>query len=170
MNKIYSNFLSKNVGVSGTRNGMTVEQKKIFFSLLIATTSERDILRHGDCIGVDKEAHNIAKYLKRNVIIHPPAIDKYRAFCETDEGDEILEPKQYLDRNWDIIKSSEIIFIIPKEFQEQYEGSGTWASFRYAKKLNKKNYIIFPDGSYSYGEGDSEIREMSLNCLFNRSD
>lgn len=40
---------------------------------------------HGDCMGADKQFHELAKELGATVIVvHPPEDDKKRAFCKGD--------------------------------------------------------------------------------------
>lgn len=95
-------------------------------------------VHHGDCIGADCEFHKIAKRLKVKVIIHPPINPKSRAFCKSKF---ILNEKEYLDRNKDIVNSCNILFATPEDDIEKLR-SGTWSTIRYARKTNK-NIIIF---------------------------
>lgn len=136
----------KHVGVSGTKEGMTKKQRIMFRDLLYRTTNEGDFLHHGDCVGVDELSHEIAEELKLKIVIHPPENDKLRAFCDG-YNNMVKPPKSYLKRNWDIVTACEEIFIIPKEYNEILR-SGTWATYRYAKKLLKDITIIYPNGKY----------------------
>jgi hypothetical protein len=99
-----------------------------------------EILRHGDCIGVDEQAHYIAVELGYKIIIHPPENPIKRAFCK----DSItLAPLPYLDRNKQIVNNSDIIIAVPKE-NSQVLRSGTWSTVRFAQKQGKRIYIIYP--------------------------
>jgi acetylornithine deacetylase/succinyl-diaminopimelate desuccinylase-like protein len=101
---------------------------------------------HGDCVGADSEAHDIAAKSGYPIVIHPPSYNSKRAFCEKISTAQVLSPKWYIDRNHDIVDSSEIVLAAPGESTEQLR-SGTWATIRYAKKKGKPLIIVFPDGS-----------------------
>lgn len=60
--------------------------------------------------------------------------------------DEEREEKPPLIRNKDIVNESDILIAAPNSFKELL-GSGTWATVRYARKNNKKIYIIYLDGN-----------------------
>lgn len=126
-------------GLTGTRAGCSKEQIKGLAEVMKDLTE----LHHGDCLGVDQQAHHLAKQFDVLTVIHPPSNDKLRAFCE---GDFILPPKPYLDRNHDIVEAGEFLIAVPGERQEKVR-SGTWATIRHARKLGKMIMIIFPDGS-----------------------
>ena len=84
------------VGFTGTRNGMSDEQKvKLDYFIKHNDIEE---FHHGDCVGADTEAHNIVKGAKPKIkiIIHPPIMSKYRSFLI---GDEKRKPKEPLERN-----------------------------------------------------------------------
>ena len=136
------------IGFTGTQIGMSAEQKRAFSKIcsVIINDSKINELRHGDCIGADEDAHNIIRELsdKISIHIHPPKIKDKRAFCEN--FFKIHEEKDYLNRNRDIVNSSDILIATPKEDIEQLR-SGTWATIRYAKKQNISVVIIFPDGT-----------------------
>lgn len=134
------------IGFTGTRQGMSVEQKVTLLQYIHDSPSEEAISFHsGDCVGADKEAFDLFKYPGMAYTIgHPPEDETWRAFNIYDEE---REPKDYLDRNHDIVDESKFIIACPKEFQEQWRGSGTWATIRYARKKCRVGVIIFPDGT-----------------------
>lgn len=68
------------VGFTGTQLGMTGFQIEELTKLLMATTITQ--FHHGDCIGADEQAHEIAKALGIPVAIHPPINPSKRAFCK----------------------------------------------------------------------------------------
>jgi hypothetical protein len=132
------------VGFTGTRKGMTKKQRlslqstlEAFIKLDGATIEE---FHHGDCIGADAEADAIAYEYANNMIIHPPIDSKHRAFCNSNDTSgiyTILEPKDYLDRNKDIIDAVDVLIFAPETKEEQLR-SGTWYTVRYAKKKGKQ--------------------------------
>lgn len=115
------------VGFSGTRKGMSDKQKSAFQILLAG-----DVLHHGDCVGADADAHQIARRSSGiSIELHPPSDDKLRAFCDWDEWNI---PKPYLDRNRDIVNASTVLVACPGVMKEQHHG-GTWFTIRYALSI-----------------------------------
>jgi len=128
------------IGFTGTRQGMTAEQRYVLICVL--TFLKPKEFHHGDCIGADEQASNIARDMGCRIVIHPPLNNKFRAYCS---GDKVLPPKDYLERNRDIVDRTDILVATPKQFNEVLR-SGTWATIRYARKTGKPQIIIFPDG------------------------
>lgn len=128
------------IGFTGTREGMSKSQKKLFKeSILIINEKERiDEFHHGDCIGADSEAHDLIREHLPDVkiVVHPPKESTLRAF----RLGIIRTPKPYLDRNKDIVNEIDLLIASPKELDE-VKRSGTWSTIRYAKK-NFKPVII----------------------------
>lgn len=96
---------------------------------------------HGDCIGSDAQAHEIAQAFGCKIVIHPPINPSKRAFCKGEIT--ILEPRQYLDRNHDIVDACETLIATPKTSEEELR-SGTWATIRYARKTGKNVIVLHP--------------------------
>jgi hypothetical protein len=134
------------IGFTGTQIGLTSIQIETLRDLLTKLICKEEYTivfgLHGDCYGGDETFHKIAYNLGCRIVIHPPLNDSKRAFCE---GDKILEPKEYLERNRDIVDACDILIACPKERTEQLR-SGTWATVRYGLKKKKPTYIICPDG------------------------
>ena len=128
-----------NIGFTGTRRGMTAEQKTVLRSLLQAAGGE---FHHGDCIGADAEAHDIAQANGLEPVIHPPTDPKQRA---RKEAKRILAPLPYLRRNKEIVRETELLIATPGEFEEQHR-SGTWSTVRHARRLGRRVLVILPDG------------------------
>jgi hypothetical protein len=137
-------------GFTGTQEGMTREQRIAVTQIL----DEKKVteMHHGDCVGADSEAHQIAQRAAtvHRIVIHPSNTEYKRAFCTLDwlgysGGVHILSPKHYLDRNRDIVEESSFLIAAPKGFSEELR-SGTWATVRHARKLKRKIYIVFLDG------------------------
>jgi hypothetical protein len=131
------------IGFSGTSDGMTLNQKYFLRKILVKSQGE---FHHGDCVGSDAQAHDIAEECLLEIVIHPPLYSKYRAFKKTSR---ILDPKEYLARNWDIAMACDELIATPKGLKEELR-SGTWATVRYFKKLVKPVTLIFPDGTIEF--------------------
>jgi hypothetical protein len=95
---------------------------------------------HGDCVGADAEAHDIATQRCVRVVIHPPTEDRLRAFCDVTNG-QVLKPRPYIDRNHDIVDSCDVLVAAPRTDTELVR-SGTWATIRYARKQGKLVSIL----------------------------
>lgn len=130
---------------------MTRDQKNIVSALL----GFANIFHHGDCVGADAEAHEIAKGHGAYVVVHPPDNDKYRAFCK---GDVITEPKPYLERNEDIIIMCGLLIATPKSMFEEMRGSGTWYTIRKAKEIKRSIIIVYPNGAVRWHNKPKHVR------------
>lgn len=130
------------ISFTGTRKDMT-EQQKETFELLIKKLNGK-LLIHGDCIGADETAHNIAKKCGMDVHIRPGNIQKYRAKCD---GIIIAKPKYPPDRNPDIVNDGDILIGASLTEHEQSR-SGTWSTIRYAKYRKLPYIVIWPNGTY----------------------
>lgn len=128
------------IGVTGTRNGMSLVQKNIVKEVLSGLPSNSE-LHHGDCIGVDAEVAEIAREFGFRVISHPPEKDELRAFHKSDE---IRESYNYLRRDRNIVDETEMLLVVPMHTEWQPKG-GTWYTHDYAKKKNKPLEIIWPE-------------------------
>jgi hypothetical protein len=130
------------IGFTGTQQGMTDKQKKELTSLLVHLYGnyEYRIFIHGDCIGADAEAHDIAKGLGYLIAICPPDNSIKQA---NKVADIKFYPKPYLERNHSIVDKSNQMIACPQTKIEQLR-SGTWATIRYARKSFKPLTIIDP--------------------------
>ncbi len=118
------------IGTSGSRTKPTQEQVKWFLWRIQELNATE--LHHGDCVGWDEIADYLASKLGIKRIAHPPTDPKYRAFCKSDE----IRPEfPYLTRNHHIIDETEILLACPNA--PETLRSGTWATVRYARKMNK---------------------------------
>ena len=139
------------IGFTGTQLEMTVYQ---IFVLGILFNIFRPIeFHHGDCIGADADAHEVAEFFKNyfnlknfnlKIVIHPSNINSKRAFKN---GDRILKSLNPLQRNKNIVYISNIVVAAPYQEHEILR-SGTWATIRYAKKINKPLIIIHPNKEF----------------------
>ena len=124
------------VGVTGSQFGASMKQRHDVHMWLLNNPITR--LHHGDCIGVDEMCNSVAQRQGIKTTAHPPSNPKKRAFCKSDD---ILELKPYLERNHDIVDSCDILLVIPHTNVEVLR-SGTWATKRYAEKINRP-FLIF---------------------------
>jgi hypothetical protein len=134
------------IGFTGTQKGMTYDQKNNFLVTMRELNNDHHIeeFHHGDCIGSDKEAHELIDTFFPNIVIHvhPPEIKDKRAFCK---GDVQHKEKPYLERNHYIVQATEILIATPESNNEK-KRSGTWSTIRYARKLDRNIMIIVPNG------------------------
>ena len=126
------------IGFTGTRQGMTERQKSAVRDLLASYAGT--ILHHGDAIGADAEAHDIALALGCAIVIHPPAIATERAFKT---AVEVRAAKPYLVRNKHIVRETALLIAAPAEPVEQLR-SGTWSTVRFAHRLGRKVHLLTP--------------------------
>jgi hypothetical protein len=127
------------IGITGTRHGMSGVQRATLYCLLKSVRMSTE-LHHGDCLGVDAEAHELANDFGLRTVIHPPADEKLRAWCH---GDIVLPRKPYLERNRDIVDACDVLLAFPFEEKEQDRG-GTWYTVRYARETGVPCLVGLP--------------------------
>ena len=136
----------QSVGFTGTQKGMTPMQK---LNVLKALEEFKPSQCHiGDCIGADKDFHYLCESFNKlgkaiHLIGHIPENASKRAFCKYDHENF---PAPYLQRNHSIVDSSDVLFVCPSGRQEELR-SGTWATFRYARKTGCPIVIFYSDGT-----------------------
>lgn len=140
------------VGFTGTQKGMTMSQLELLrrFLELLCNGETGLVIRHGGCIGADKEFDTICQELGISRIVHPSNIGNKQATIGKGNV-HVLLSKPPLIRNHNIVDKSEIILAAPKE-RDEIIRSGTWATIRYAAKRIKIGklkslLIIRPEGS-----------------------
>lgn len=138
-----------NVGFTGTQLGMTRQQELILENLLIEyrRTGRDQSFHHGHCIGADAQAHEIAYSLMYFIVSHP-STHKTKTAKVRRPSHKMLEPKDPLKRNQDIVNASEILIATPNQYEE-VQRSGTWSTIRRARKKGIPRRIIFPNGTVS---------------------
>lgn len=129
------------VGITATRTGLTVQQAE--FLTLVLSSGRVVGLHHGDCVGGDADADRLAAALGISRTIHPPDNDALRAFCE---GELILGPLPYLNRNRNIVHATMPLLAFPGTPVERKFG-GTWGTVRYARSCNRPVLVCLPGGS-----------------------
>jgi hypothetical protein len=129
------------IGFMGTHHGMTAAQERVFRSMLAGHKGAA--LHHGDGVGADAQAHEVARSLKRDITIHPPINGGHRAWKESSD---VRAPRPYLSRCKNIVAETDMLIVAPAETQEQRR-SGTWSTVRFARKLGRPVFVILPDGT-----------------------
>ncbi len=130
------------IGFTGTRHGMSEEQLKEFKNFIKSKDIEE--FHHGVCIGSDQQSHDFVKSKKIKIVGHPP---KFKKFMSDSDCDVFMKPHDYLKRNKHIVDETDILLATP-DTKERVR-SGTWSTIRYARKQNKKIYIIHKNGRVS---------------------
>lgn len=149
----------EHVGFSGTREGMNDFQKGHVSAFLKKWFDESQAaveiwFHHGDCIGADEQSHRIAKELNYYVHLHPPLDEKYGAHLAS-ECDKVDPPYSYHGRNHRIVIASNVLIMTPKS--AEILRSGTWATIRYARAMNKPHVIVFKDRVELHGVSPWEV-------------
>lgn len=152
------------IGFTGTRNGMTEEQKhsvrKLIYMHDHAYAEAHNITEvfglHGDCEGADEDFHNLCRehVFIRDVWCRPCTLDNYRAHTD---ALVIAEPVRPMERNRIIAGTSHIMIACPPNgtlgnMNEHRikRGSGTWATIGFRERAEKDFYVVYPDGTSTY--------------------
>jgi hypothetical protein len=127
------------IGFTGTKIGMSLRQKELLYHMLLLKMKGVCYFHHGDCIGADDEAANIAWELGHTVVGHPPIDASRRAH---NAHTEIWrEPQEYLTRNRSIVDESSLLVATPRSDKRVWR-SGTWTTVRYAEKKGTEVIIL----------------------------
>ena len=132
------------IGFTGTRRHPTEAQivaleEWMRMRMLLGPTT----LHHGDCVGADEVAHDIAYLLEWSIVVHPPRDAAWRAWCD---GDQILPEQEYRERNQAIVDVADVLVAAPHQDQEVLR-SGTWMTVRMARRAGVPVVVIYPDGT-----------------------
>lgn len=141
------------VGFTGTRQGMTDAQHDTLETILTDLYKGLGVREwhDGDCVGADDEARlMVGSWPGVYIHSHPCNLFRQRAYNECDFEHEELPP---LQRNKVIVDSVDVMIATPSSTEEQFRGSGTWATIRHARRTKTRLFIIWPDGTYAE-EGD----------------
>ena len=142
-NLVMQNF--KTLTITGTRhtNHLTdVQLENVQEYLQMLLLKGYTHLRHGDAIGADAHAHNVALALGYQVFIHPPSNSRFRAFCD---GGILMTSRTYAQRNQDMVNACQLVLAIPNTNFEVVR-SGTWQTIRMARQIFLPLVICYPNG------------------------
>lgn len=128
------------VGFTGTRNGLTDPQTAALATLLVSLAPLT--LHHGDCIGADARAHEIALAAGWPIVLHPPSAHFLQAHCQA--WTERREPLPYLERNQQIVRECSVLVACPDG--PELARSGTWSTVRFARQMGRPVTVVWPDG------------------------
>lgn len=145
------------IGFTGTRRGLSYFQQLKLESHLQKIQPE--LLYHGACVGADYEADKLAAKLGIDRHAFPSNIPTKRvsetALRSHSTLDSVLfyepTPLAPLVRNKFIVDKCDTLIACPGEEYERLR-SGTWATVRYAIKVNKPVIIIYPSGKVKNGK------------------
>jgi hypothetical protein len=132
------------VGFTGTRPPFTNAQLLSLERIILTNRGEITEAHHGDCVGADEAFHIVCRTFNIPVIIHPPLVTTWNAYC----GDytEKREPKTYHERDQDIVNETDWLIACPKTFTPTPH-SGTWYTAGYARAIGKPIWFVYPDGT-----------------------
>ena len=117
---------------------MNHAQLKALREFFTKHSSEITAFHHGDCIGADVEANDIARTFGIETCAHPPQLKRYRAYAKSDVW---YAEKPYIERNHDIVDICEVLLVAPRE-QVGITRSGTWATYRFAIAIGRPTIIL----------------------------
>ena len=120
-----------NIGFTGTRKGMTRDQRDVLMGLMRARRGLVTAFHHGGAAGADREAATLASTYGWPVVPHLPAGHR---------------SEDYLARNREIVDASDELIATPGDMGEELR-SGTWATIRYARRRRKMVTVVWPDGT-----------------------
>lgn len=148
------------IGFTGTRQGMTASQSWTFLWFLRRLVRIGDHFHHGDCVGADQQAHEMARSLGLWIVLHPPEKAVLRAFCQ---GHQERPSQEYHARNRDIVsEASDWLIACPAGRSEQ---GGTWYTIKHARQVGRSHVVIWPDGKMDFwlaSEGNFVLKMESL--------
>ncbi len=141
----------RHIGFTGTRHGMTVEQRaevallvKMFAGM---SGGWRLVCHHGDCIGADSEFHDIARGVDALIELHPGPLDDHQRQAQR-WGDVRHTAQPHMRRNRIIVLASDVMIATPFEADEQLRG-GTWSTIRMARVAKRPLAIVWPNGTHN---------------------
>ena len=139
--------MTRYVGFTGRRDGMTEHQYEIIRALLIGLACGDTEIQglHGDCIGADAEFDAICKEIGiqtaklpctwKGVVDH-----ELRANCD---AIQLAEPMRPYRRNRAIVHRSFVLLGTPPT-DEYVDHSGTWYTLTYAAEKDVPRVIVPP--------------------------
>lgn len=142
------------IGFTGTRYGMTDEQKATVTKILKGSVLVEGV-HHGLCVGADKDFHDIALALGIPVYGHPSVNKTLQEKIPDEEFVHLYKHQPYLIRNNSIIDNTKYLIAAPYEFEDTVR-SGTWYVIRHALKRGTVVSIVYPDGEIEIRKGLEE--------------
>lgn len=131
------------VGFTGTRFGATRYQLESLDRFMVGRLPNE--WHHGGGVGADKQSHDLAIGYGIDIWIHPSLAGVDFTLFPRQRADRLERPYGHLRRNRNIVGAVHVMVACPRGFEEELR-SGTWATIRYARKIGRKLYIMYPDG------------------------
>lgn len=147
------------LGFTGSQLGVTAPQEASLRQVLADLVPTEG--HHGLCVGADAAFHRVLWELFPDckTVGYPP---KNKRAYQIQVCDEMRQEKEYLDRNKNIVNETSILIACPATAREIIR-SGTWSTVRYARKLKRPVWIIYPDG---HVEKENETSDGSSQLKF----
>lgn len=140
------------ITVTGTRAGMSSRQRKTTNRLIYGWNPS--LMHNGACEGADRQFFDMATAIATYIELWPssPEQDRWARMQETAFPELVsivyaLQPP--LVRNRAMVRKGKALIATPATLGEALR-SGTWATIRYARKLNRPIVIIEPAGGVRY--------------------
>lgn len=131
------------VGSTGTRYGMTAAQLAAFDVVILGLGPSE--FHGGDCVGSDEQmmARVAALIPACTLTCHPPVDTAHRAWWN---GYHVTHPPlTHFARNRNIVIASTVLVATPQQAEDPGFG-GTWYTYNFARKKQKRVILIQPDG------------------------
>lgn len=135
----------KRIAFTGTRTGMTPEQRTAVIEYLLDAGPFYAI--HGDCWGADAEFDSLVRCMPGllGVVMHP-STHGLRHFCAPNYAKDVVHtPAAPLVRDRAMVAECDVLIAAPKTPTPVLR-SGTWATVRYAQEAKKPVFLIIPNG------------------------
>lgn len=137
------------VAFTGNRGGITPGQGLSLVALLTGLRITYSTFRFGDCRGADAIGARIAHELGYTVVVLPgPAGKDAGTWRDLDgqEGVMVYPVKPARERDVDIVVHSRVLVACPSGLEGSQPRSGTWATVRNMRKLDRPVIVVWPDG------------------------
>lgn len=135
------------VGFTGTRRGMSdMQLSRLLVLLAEEQAAGAQWLHHGQCVGADEQANQVALSVGLLTHAHPASDVAPEAVAQLTATEYSL-PLPALQRNRVIVSVSAQVIAAPHQTYELMRGSGTWATIRYARAAQKRLRIVWPNGT-----------------------
>jgi hypothetical protein len=138
------------IGFTGTREGMTREQRAAFFQFVKGLDPHARIsFHHGCCLGADASAVDIIdrKHGLSDIYGYPSNLKGMTSENAIRLSNVVYPPLPPLERNKNIVSAVDVLVACPKGPEASNFKSGTWATIRYARKNGIRIVILWPNGN-----------------------
>lgn len=147
----------RQIGFTGTRNGMTPAQRLAVIAVVQEVTrGAAFVAHHGDCVGADAEFHDLCRMEPLSaIVVHPGPLEDLPNQAGR-VGDSRRESAPHMRRNKNIVMASMVMIAAPFEPVEQTQG-GTWRTIEMARKAKRPLAIVWRDGAVARERWEGEF-------------